>query len=97
MERRNALLILLRDRWRIFAFERRRKMTYQSKKHKEVFDKAMVKKNEALRASYTILDTYYQSKPYTMANLQPFCENPQFSDILMNLHQSDLQFLQVYV
>ena len=45
MERRNALLILRKDRWRIFAFERRSKMTYQSKKHKEVFDKAMVKKN----------------------------------------------------
>ena len=48
-------------------------MTYQNKKHNEVFDKAMVKKNAALHASYAILDTYYQSKPYTMANLQPFC------------------------
>ena len=48
-------------------------MTYHSKKQKEVFDKAMVKKNEALRASYAILDTYYQSKPYIMVNYQPFC------------------------
>lgn len=48
-------------------------MTYQNKKHNEVFDKAMVKKNAALHVSYAILDTDYQSKPYIMVNYQPFC------------------------